>query len=783
MGDGAGDEVERNAEPRPVGDLVPSPSEAKDEPPKPTPRAEPVTSLKQAKDAFSKGQLEALRTYLDGPAKNAPKQDLEALKELRFEVDQIQGRYHALAEAKANTVEQRRLRALGLLALGKTTEAEKVLSALADKSPRARRSYAEVLSMTGREAQAREQWMAIIDAYNEDAIKNDDAVGLWQVAVAAHALGAYRDANDAFAMATKADPALPGVQVDWAELFLEKYDAGHAEECLRQALASNPSHADAHATMAAVKAEQGMRFDDVIAYAERALEINPNHIGAMMELASVALRDKRLQDVDTWIAKAKAVNPKSSKAAAMLAVRHFVLDETKKFERAASSLRSQDRRSRYFARMLIAHAEWEHRYQEMVDFARATLASDPENHAMRATLGLNLLRMGKEDEGLAELRSAWKRDRYNVRVYNTLNLYDDVLSKDYVKQSKPPFLFRFEKSEAERLEQHVPPLIKHAYQDMKKRYAFTPEGPIEIDLLAHPEHFAVRTVGLPRLGVQGVCFGKLITALSPKAAAFNWGQILHHELSHVFHLQMSHNRVPRWFTEGLAEYETAVARENWKRHHDRDLWQALEKDKIPSIQYFDRAFTQIDSAYELVVAYYASYRLVHYLIDTYGFAIVPKLLRGWGKGERSVPLIERTLGKKVAQLDQDFRGYLRKDLARFDGAAELDLKKLKGNYAALRVAAKRFADEVAVWELLIRELDSKKNSPEYAEAVRRAAELQPHSREAWLRFAEHLHAQKKWDELKEAAKFAILVDPHNPRVHELLKAANQKRAVPAKAPN
>ena len=34
---------------------------------------------------------------------------------------------------------------------------------------------------------------------------------------------------------------------------------------------------------------------------------------------------------------------------------------------------------------------------------------------------------------------------------------------------------------------------------------------------------------------------------------------LWHELGHVFPIQMSKNHVPRWFTEGLTEYETTRA--------------------------------------------------------------------------------------------------------------------------------------------------------------------------------------------------------------------------------
>ena len=80
---------------------------------------------------------------------------------------------------------------------------------------------------------------------------------------------------------------------------------------------------------------------------------------------------------------------------------------------------------------------------------------------------------------------------------------------------------------------------------------------------ADAEQFSVRTSGLPNVGIQGVCFGKTLAAMSPRAEPFNWGNVLWHELAHVFAIQLSKSRVPRWFTEGLSEYETIERRPEW----------------------------------------------------------------------------------------------------------------------------------------------------------------------------------------------------------------------------
>ena len=84
----------------------------------------------------------------------------------------------------------------------------------------------------------------------------------------------------------------------------------------------------------------------------------------------------------------------------------------------------------------------------------------------------------------------------------------------------------------------------------------------------YPEHddFSVRSVGLAGVGLLGVAFGPVVVMDSPAArarGAFNWGSTLWHELAHVFHLSMTRNRVPRWFSEGLAVHEERRARPGW----------------------------------------------------------------------------------------------------------------------------------------------------------------------------------------------------------------------------
>ena len=107
-------------------------------------------------------------------------------------------------------------------------------------------------------------------------------------------LGSAHDANDAFQESTRADGHRVETQLEWAELFLDNYDAGHAEESLRQALSDNPHSARAHALMARVRLVQGFNFEQARQELEQALASNPNLVMAHTTRAGIAIREMEL---------------------------------------------------------------------------------------------------------------------------------------------------------------------------------------------------------------------------------------------------------------------------------------------------------------------------------------------------------------------------------------------------------------------------------------------------------------------------------------------------------
>src|SRR4029079_10923595 len=121
------------------------------------------------------------------------------------------------------------------------------------------------------------------------------------------------------------------------------------------------------------------------------------------------------------------------------------------------------------------------------------------------------------------------------------------------------FIFKFAKNEAAVLRTYALPLAEEAYRQFVEREAEKPSGPILVEVFPNHDDFAVRTLGLPGLvGALGACFGRVVSMDSPRAHSekdFSWQATLWHELAHVFTLQLSQYRVPRWLTEGISTYE------------------------------------------------------------------------------------------------------------------------------------------------------------------------------------------------------------------------------------
>ncbi|MHC4146874.1 MAG: gluzincin family metallopeptidase [Planctomycetota bacterium] len=113
-------------------------------------------------------------------------------------------------------------------------------------------------------------------------------------------------------------------------------------------------------------------------------------------------------------------------------------------------------------------------------------------------------------------------------------------------------------------------LLRQAKAELCRKYGLELKQPVTVELFGDQQDFAVRTFGMPGGdGFLGVCFGNVITANSPRAGRpTNWKAMLWHEFCHVVTLNLTHNKMPRWLSEGISVYEELQRDPTWGQRMD-----------------------------------------------------------------------------------------------------------------------------------------------------------------------------------------------------------------------
>jgi Tfp pilus assembly protein PilF len=163
--------------------------------------------------------------------------------------------------------------------------------------------------------------------------------------------------------------------------------------------------------------------------------------------------------------------------------------------------------------------------------------------------------------------------------------------------------------------------------------------------------------------------------------------VLWHELAHVFAIQLSNYHVPRWFTEGLSEYETMIRRPEWQRELDPELYLALKNGQLPGALAMNSAFTHAEGDLDVTVAYYAASQMLAFTADQFGFPKITRALQLWGEGKTTAQVIPEAFGVSPKDYDARFHQWAMTRLARYDGQYLFNPKSISVEDAAAAAAA------------------------------------------------------------------------------------------------
>lgn len=566
-----------------------------------------------------------------------------ALIEGRF--DEVAG---LIAKLNAQDAQVAAVNARALIARGRYAEAEAVLAPIAERAPTSDAALElgllrQMLGQRGADA--------LLSRVAGTVTTTGDPYELARAARALRALGRSQESNAAYRDAAAALPRDAAVQTAWGELFLEKYNRAEALKSFRTAL-----QLDARYVPALVGAARSLAEDNPpegVAAAHAALKINPASVEALVFLAGGALDAGKRDEAKELLKKALGVNPSSLDARAHVAAIAYVEDRQTDFDAEVSRvLDIAPTRGEVF-RVAGDLAARNYRFDEAVTLTRRALALEPQNPRVQADLGLHLLRTGDEPAARAALEASFKVDPFDVVTYNLLQMMDTL--DTFVTIKDGDLVLKLHKDEAPLLKEYALSLSHRALSTLSKRYGFTPQGPILIEIFPKHDDFAVRNLGLPGLiGALGVCFGRVVTMDSPRArppGEFQWEATLWHELAHVVTLQMSKQRVPRWLTEGISVYEETLARRDWGRGMDVQFASMLNTGETLKLKDLNSAFTDPKT---ISLAYFQASLLVEHLVALYGDEGLHRLLRAYGEGLETEAALTKALDTDFDRLQTTF---------------------------------------------------------------------------------------------------------------------------------
>jgi tetratricopeptide (TPR) repeat protein len=518
----------------------------------------------------------------------------------------------------------------------------------------------------------RSEAQACFDALTHSGDAYARAEGFW-------GLEEWGQANEQFRLATQPANSKAVYKVRWGMLLHERFNNPQAADLFREALAKESSNGEAYLGLAIVSADG---FDGkATEYAAKAIELDPKLVGTHELMANLALendqRDVAIAEAD----KALALDKDAMDAMAIHAAVELIADRSPDAWFAKIAAINPGYGEAY-AR--VAHQlEMHYRYEDAVTYYRRAVKADPRLWAAHSALGIDLMRMGKEDEPLAELELSYDNGYRDAATVNSLRLLDSYKNFQTIRDDTT--ILKLKKTEADLLQPYMQAELHAIMATYDRKYRMKLPAPVQVEVYPDHEDFAVRTMGMPGLGALGVTFGEVVAMDSPSARKpgdFNWGATLWHEMSHVYILTATNHRVPRWFTEGLAVHEEGQRSPEWSDRVTPEVLIAVREKKLLPLAELDRGFVYPEYPSQVVVSYFQAGSICDFVKAKWGEEKLLEMVHSYAQSKTTPQVVQQDLGLAPEEFDKQYFAWIDKrygaEAAHFDEWRE----KLKALAAA-----------------------------------------------------------------------------------------------------
>ena len=387
-------------------------------------------------------------------------------------------------------------------------------------------------------------------------------------------------------------------------------------------------------------------------FLERMLELRPDSVEAHLVAAGAALRIGKLPAVRAELARLEAEAPGRREVRTLRASLSWVEHDRERALALLEELLEADPADSGPEREVGRNLLDLYRFAEALPFLERAVERDPGDHRAWIHLGHALANTGDEAGALEALRRSREAGGLRQDAWRkNMTLVLERLEREYTTDDFGDLSFAWKPDAEAVLAVYLEPFYRQARAELAERYGFTPE-PTHIEVFRRHQDFSVRSTGFEGFPALGVCFGPVVTALSPNAemrGTFSWARTSFHEFTHVVHLGLSHNRCPRWITEGLATWEEAQRNPAWQRNMRRDLVDAHANGRIIPVRDLNAAFR----GPRILFGYYQGGLVCELLIGRFGFPPIVRLLEAFDAGLDLDQALDEVYGITPEELDAD----------------------------------------------------------------------------------------------------------------------------------
>jgi len=438
-----------------------------------------------------------------------------------------------------------------------------------------------------------------------------------------------------------------------ADLLREKFNVHEAREDYIAALEINTNAVEAHVGLGRLALED-WDFEAIEGYVSAALAINSNSVAAFNLRCAGKLLERQYVEAAVAADRALAINPNDLEALGLMAAALTAQSRTEDAGAFVSRAALINPCSRVVHEVIAGTLSGLRRFPESEARYQQAIACEPTAAAPRTELGMMYMQWGDESKARDALETAWKLDPFNDRTKNTLDLLDRL--DRFAQISTERYVVRYDPERDEVIARYFANYLETIYDEVCRDYDATLARPTVIEIFPSHTEFGVRIHGKPWIHTIGACTGWVIAVDAPRVGgdlpgAYNFAEVLRHEFTHTVTLAVTRNRIPHWFTEGLAVMQEQSDRPyGWTAQ----LADAVRRGELYTLDSIDWGFMRPRKPDGRQQAYAQSEWMCEYLTATHGYEVINRMLQLFADGKSQPDVIREITGAGPGQFDTQF---------------------------------------------------------------------------------------------------------------------------------